>query len=85
MPDEVTRLSFQIEDRTQGRKTDLWRVWDLQKASYLGEVAWIKNGRSYGFHQTSAAKIDSDSLRELALFCEFETRRHIVGRRAFTE
>lgn len=85
MPETMTRISFQIEERQQGRKTDLWRVWDLQKARYLGEIAWIKSGRRYGFHQMSDATIDSDCLREIATFCELETRRHVVGRRAFSE
>ena len=56
-PESQSRISFQIEDRQQGRKTDLLRVWDLRKAKYLGEVAWIKTGRRYVFHQTSIATI----------------------------
>lgn len=84
-PESQSRVSFQIEDRQEGRKTDLWRVWNLQKASYLGEIAWIKSGRRYGFHQTNIATIDSDCLREIAMFCDLETRRRVVGRRAFTE
>lgn len=84
-PGSRSQVSFQIEDRQEGRKTDLWRVWDLQRARYLGEIAWIKSGRRYGFHQMSIAKIDSDCLREIATFCDLETRRGVVGRRAFTE
>lgn len=84
-PESQSRVSFQIEERQEGRKTDLWRVWDLHKARYLGEISWIKTGHRYGFHQTSIATIDSDSLRELATFCDLETRRRFIGRRAFAQ
>lgn len=79
------RLSFQIEDRKAGRKTDAWKVWNLHTAVLVGEIVWIKSVRKYGFREIGGRPVDCDCLRELATFCDLETRRHIVGLRAFSE
>jgi hypothetical protein len=75
-------LNFQIEDRKKGRRTDLWRVWSLQEAIYLGEVSWFAHWRRYTFRPVADTVFDAGCLREVAIFCDFETRRHVVGRRS---
>ncbi len=85
MPDARTRVSFQIADRPEGRKTDLWEVWSLQRGIHLGQVKWFKSWRKYAFHPDADRVFDEECLREIATFCELETRGHVVARRAFRE
>lgn len=85
MPATITRLSFTKNDRKEKAKTDVWEVWALQTAMHLGQVSWFNHWRKYTFQPAAGFVFDADCLREVATFCELETRQHKTGRRAFKD
>jgi hypothetical protein len=78
-------VSFQLEDRRPGRKTDTWQVWSLKEPpAHLGVVKWYATWRKYAFFPTSQTLYEQDCLRDIAAFIEDETAKHRKGRRAFS-
>jgi hypothetical protein len=77
-------VSFQLEDRRAGAKTDVWNVWSLKTPPFhLGRVKWFSSWRKYAFFPTSQTLYEQDCLRDIAGFIEAETLNHKKGRRAF--
>lgn len=79
-------ISFQIEERRTGAKTDRWGVWALAGGEFLGQVKWYAQWRKYCFFPAAHATLfEQDCLRDIATFIESETEKHRKGRRAFSE
>jgi hypothetical protein len=55
-------------------KTTVWVVESRSRAS-LGEVKWFAPWRRYCFYPLSCI-LDASCLREIANFCESETKKH---------
>jgi hypothetical protein len=75
---------LQFEKRAQGKelKTERWDVWtggknyDERGPQYavLGDIHWWCNWRRYAFFPSDATLFDARCLREIADFCEKETK-----------
>jgi hypothetical protein len=76
-------VSFQPNDRRLNAKTDTWEVWSLDKANHLGTVEWYSRWRKYVFSPEHSTIFDEDCLRSIAVFLEWETRKHRNGKRSF--
>lgn len=84
---------FQLEDRTRGKKTDVWRVWggywisaDGQNmGTLLGFVRWYPHWRKYTFEPLPHRMFDSACLEQIAGFCSKVTLLHKKGKRTFEE
>jgi hypothetical protein len=78
-------ISFQLEGRRTGQKTDRWHVWGLKKPhAHLGIVKWYGHWAKYAFFPESQTLYEQDCLRDLAEFVEAETLKQRKGRRAFS-
>lgn len=76
-------VSFQLEERRFGAKTDLWYVWSLKEpAAHLGVVKWFGAWRKYAFFPAVQTLFEQDCLRDIAEFIEQETVKQRKGRRA---
>jgi hypothetical protein len=78
-------VSFKINDRRLCAKTDTWEVWDVHEASHLGQVRWYSPWRKYCFFPDSNTIWEEDCLRTIAVFLEWETKKHRAGKRSFAE
>lgn len=78
-------VSFSLNDRSSGKKTDTWEVWRLDDASHVGQVRWNSPRRKYSFFPSSGTAWDEDGLRFIAGFIEAETAKQRKGKRAFAE
>lgn len=80
-------VSFQLEERKRGAKTDVWHVWSIKEApmtAHLGIVKWFAPWRKYAFFPAEQTLYEQDCLRDLAEFVEVETVKQRKGRRAFS-
>jgi|HubBroStandDraft_6_1064221.scaffolds.fasta_scaffold296960_2 hypothetical protein len=75
-------ISFQLEERASGKKTDVWNVWSTGGSHYLGRVAWFGAWRKYAFFPAPATLYDPECLRDVAAFLEVQTAAHQKGKRA---
>jgi hypothetical protein len=77
-------VSFQLEDRRRGAKTDVWHVWSLkQPPAHLGLVKWYGAWRRYAFFPAPETIFEQDCLRDIAAFVESETEKQRKGKRTF--
>ena len=76
-------VSFQLNDRRQGAKTDTWEVWGTVHSGHLGQVRWYAPWRKYSFFPAANTIWEQDCLRSIAVFIEWETQKHRTGKRAF--
>jgi hypothetical protein len=77
-------VSFRLDERRAGAKTDVWFVFSLTAfPAHLGVVKWYAQWRKYAFFPASTALFEQDCLRDIAEFLESETEKHRKGKRAF--
>ena len=69
-------VTFTLNERRAGRKTDTWEVWSLDENSHLGTVEWYPPWRKYGFMPEHSTVWDQACLRSIADFIESETEKH---------
>ena len=74
-------LSFEILPKRKSRKTEIWAVMD-QNGSSLGEVRWWASWRRYTFHPAEDTLYDPGCLRQIADFCEEQTKERRKAREA---
>jgi hypothetical protein len=84
------RITFQLNDRSLGKKTDVWEVWrrneaSLRLTSHAGQVRWHSPWRRYCFFPSAGTVWEQDCLRSIAEFIESETAKHRKGKRAFLD
>lgn len=72
-------LKFEYEGKTLSGKTKQWRVAN-RGGSFLGTVSWYAPWRKYCFEPLESLVFDAGCLREIAAFCELETREQRAGR-----
>lgn len=82
-PRAVGMVSYQLNERRQGAKTDTWEAWGLQTGSHIGQVRWYAPWRKYCFYPGADRLFDETCLKSIAVFLEWETRKHRTGKRAF--
>ena len=68
-------LKFEEWANPAQRKTKIWEVTSTQGSWSLGEVKWFAPWRRYCFEPLSCI-LDASCLREIANFCESETKKH---------
>jgi len=80
-------VSFKLEERRRGAKTDVWHVWSLRQPlpAHLGVVKWYGPWRRYAFYPDGSTVFEQDCLRDLAEFVEAETVKQRKGKRAFPQ
>lgn len=79
-------IRFEKNARPKDRKTDTWDVYSLGKPALddegyteLGVIRWIPGWRRYGFAPHDQTIYEAECLRDLAAFCETETKKHKTG------
>jgi hypothetical protein len=76
-------ISFQLEDRLGGMKTDVWHVWSVRNPpAHLGVVKWAATWRRYAFFPGPQTLYEEECLRDLATFLVEQTAAHRKGKRA---
>jgi hypothetical protein len=63
-------------------KTKRWGVYPKNSGDKLGMVAWFGRWRKYCFHPWTATVYEQDCLRDIAQFCEDQTKQHNDTRKA---
>jgi hypothetical protein len=69
-------ITFEPASRPANRKTDVWFVHPLDGGFDLGQVKWFTGWRRYCFFPHLDTVFEQDCLRDIATFCEDETRKH---------
>lgn len=59
-----------------GRKTDVFEVWNIHDACSLGIIKWKANWRKYAFFPYECSYFEQDCLRDIAEFIEKETKKY---------
>lgn len=62
-------------------KNDAWTVGTRPKGAILGKVLWYSRWRKFAFYPVQGSGFDEDCLREIATFCEDQTK----ARKAMTK
>ncbi len=76
-----TYIQFVEDGYTPSRKTLRWEVVPLPRGAVIGEVKWYGPWRKYCFFPRSETVYEQVCLREIADFCEEETKRHRAAQR----
>lgn len=72
-------ISFQ-EDTPPAWKTKYWRVVATKGNTFLGGIKWWGGWRRYCFFPEQATIFEQDCLRDIANFCDEQTRAHRAKR-----
>ena len=70
-------VRFYKLDRLPGRKTDIWAVAEINAGSDvpdLGQVRFYPRWRKFAFFPFENTLYEADCLRDIAEFCQKETR-----------
>lgn len=73
-------LTFQQLPHKPGAKTERWRVFS-KDGPQLGGCVWHSPWRRYVFWPLEGTIYEQDCLRDIAQFCEDQTREHKAARR----
>ncbi len=66
-------IKFEKQPPRTDRKTETWYVMDL-KGDALGIIKWFSAWRCYGFFPCGGMVFEQQCLRDLAAFCEIQTK-----------
>lgn len=69
-------VAFRLSPQMVGAKTQRWDVTTKDGKGVLGTVKWYSPWRRFAFFPLPATTFDAACLREIADFCEGETRKH---------
>ena len=70
-------LKFQFLNMSPTGKTKIWEVVTVGDGPViLGSVKWFGKWRKYGFFPENDTVFETTCLRDIAEFCEEETKRH---------
>ena len=67
-------VEFGIVGSGASGKTLLWEVWTVGGAEKLGIVSWFGRWRCYAFFPDNRTVYERRCLRDIADFCESESR-----------
>jgi hypothetical protein len=73
-------LTFVEAGTSTSGKTRLWAVTAKADGGRLGTVLWWAPWRKYAFVPTGDPVFEEDCLRDVAAFCERQTRDHRAAR-----
>lgn len=68
-------LKFEDGGLSKSGKTKVWNVCTLE-GQILGRIGWFGGWRKYSFYPGSDTVFEQDCLRDIADFCQAETRKH---------
>lgn len=60
------------------RKTRVWIIRAKRTDAFLGEISWFGRWRQYAFHPNAPTTFNDKCLREIADFCEIQTKLHLA-------
>ena len=69
-------IRFVDEPTARGLKTRRWSVVMAQGNFRLGQVCWFGPWRKYSFYPDPATLFEATCLRDIAEFCEAQTKEH---------
>lgn len=72
-------LEFKIMPKLPGRKTRQWQIISRNHGDVLGGVGWFGRWRQYTFHPTPNTVFNPICMREIADFCEAQTKNQRKG------
>jgi len=61
---------------SEGRKTDVFEVWNTLDTCLLGIIKWKASWRKYAFFPYDHSCYEQDCLRDIAEFIEKETKEY---------
>ncbi len=67
-------ITFEEFGRSTTGKTVVWEVVEKASQGVLGEVKWFGRWRCYGFFPKLETVFEQQCLRDIADFCEQQTR-----------
>ena len=74
-------LEFSEPSPSKSGKTSIWLVYSNKEDAIhpdlsLGEISWRGGWRKYAFFPDTDTVFEADCLRDLAQFCEDQTKAH---------
>jgi hypothetical protein len=75
-------IEFTGGNTIPGGKTKLWEVRSKDQSAVLGEVKWYGPWRQYTYFANPHTIYERQCLRDIADFCERETRAQFQASRA---
>ncbi len=72
----MSYLRFDGVGTSNSKLTLIWWVMSSNTESHLGNIQWLAPWRKYCFYPTPNTVYDTTCLREIADFCENQTRAH---------
>ena len=75
-------INFEDNGRSPSGKTRYWGVRAKDGGITLGEIYWFAAWRKYVFAPEGASVFEEDCLRDIANFCEEQTKVHGTARKA---
>jgi len=75
-------IRFEERPSLRGRRTRRWAVVNKERGDHLGEISWYGPFRQYSFCPSGTAVFERQCLRDIANFCELQTRAHRAAKAA---
>jgi hypothetical protein len=70
-------IKFKHVGYSKSGKTKNWKVLTTDDSDFLlGIVGWFARWRKYSFYPTPHSVFEQTCLRDIATFCENETKKH---------
>ncbi len=69
-------ITIDEEPRDSKKKTRTWLVREKARGYQLGRIAWFGRWRKYAFNPFLQTVFEEKCLRDIADFCERQTREH---------
>ena len=71
---ESKYIKFTDERPSLSGKTKIWIIRTKEGNAVLGTIKWFANWRYYGFYPESETVFEQQCLRDIANFCEEQTK-----------
>jgi hypothetical protein len=75
----MSYLIFSYLRKSNSGLTDIWDVKNTGQA-VIGAVSWYAPWRRYGYTSLPHVVLDATCMREIADFCETQTRAHKLAK-----
>ncbi len=69
-------IEFKFSHNSESGKTKVWQVIAEDGYVVLGGISWFARWRKYTFMPYAGTVFEQDCLRDIAAFCEAETKKH---------